>query len=101
MVIFKGKRKLRLKAPKEVLVCVQEKAWIDEQLMQEYIEHIWQPYVEKTTEQLGLPDHSSLLTLDSFRAHTMEKIEKQMSDNGTTRCVIPGGCTSKLQPLDV
>ncbi len=24
-----------------------------------------------------------------------------MGDHGTTQCVIPGGCTSKLQPLDV
>lgn len=24
-----------------------------------------------------------------------------MSDTGTTHCIIPGGCTSKLQPLDV
>ena len=69
--------------------------------MEDYIEHVWQPYVKKTAEQLGLPDSHSLLTLDSFRAHTTEKIEKKMSDNGITHCVIPDGCTSKLQPLDV
>ena len=24
-----------------------------------------------------------------------------MREHGTTHCIIPGGCTSKLQPLDV
>ena len=51
--------------------------------------------------ELGLPDHNALLTLDSFRAHTTDMIEKKMKENGTTQCIIPGGCTSKLQPLDV
>ena len=53
---------------------VQTKAWMDEDLMTEYLEHIWQPYVEETADKLGLPDHDALLTLDSFRAHTTDKI---------------------------
>lgn len=69
MIIFKGKRRLKLSAPEGVLVCVQAKAWMDEDLMKEYLKHIWQPYVEETADRLGLPDHSALLTLDSSR-HT-------------------------------
>ena len=100
MVIFKGKY-LKLTAPEGVLVSVQIKAWMDEDLMTEYLEHIWQPYVEEIADKLGLPDHNALLTLDSFRAHTTDKITKAMEEHSTTHCVIPGGCTSKLQPLDV
>ena len=40
MVIFKGKRRLKLTAPEGVLVCVQTKAWMDEDLMKEYLAHI-------------------------------------------------------------
>ena len=69
--------------------------------MTEYVEHIWQPYVEETADKLGLPHHNALLTLDSFRAHTTDKTTKAMEEHSTTHCVIPGGCTSKLQPLDV
>ena len=101
MIIFKGKRCLKLTAPEGVLICVQQKAWMDAELMEQYLEHIWQPYVEKTADELGLPDHNALLTLDSFKAHTTEEFEKKMEDQGTTYCVIPGGCKSKLQPLDV
>lgn len=101
MVIFKGKRQLKLTAPEGVLVCVQAKAWMDEELMKDYLEHIWQPYIEDTAEKLGLPDNAALLTLDSFRAHTTDDLTKMMKEHGTTHCVIPGGRTSKLQPLDV
>jgi len=52
-------------------------------------------------DELGLPDHNALLTLDSFKAHTTDKITKMMEERGTTHCVIPQSCTSKLQPLDV
>ena len=100
MVIFKGKY-LKLTAPEGVLVSVQTKAWMDEDLMTEYLEHIWQPYVEEIADKLGLPDHNALLTLDSFSAHTTDKITKAIEEHSTTHCVIPGGCTSKLQPLDV
>ena len=74
---------------------------MDEDLMKEYLEHIWQPYVEETAERLGLPDHNALLTLDSFKAHTTDNITKMMKEQDTTHYIIPGGCTSKLQPLDV
>ena len=46
-------------------------------------------------ERLGLLDHNALLTLDSFNT------AKMMKEQGTTYSIIPGGCTSKLQPLDV
>ena len=59
------------------------------------------PYVEKTSEQLGLPDKKALLILDSFRAHTTEGIKDVFDEVETVTPVIPGGCTSKLQPLDV
>ncbi len=41
MVIFKGKRRLKLKAPEGVLVCMQTKAWMDEELMELYLQRIW------------------------------------------------------------
>lgn len=70
---------------------------MDKELMKKYLEQIWQPYVEKTANDLGLHDYNALLTLDSFKAHTTE----EMREHGTTHCINPGGCTSKLQPLDV
>ena len=53
MVIFKGKRRLKLEAPEGVIVCVQAKAWMDEDLMAEYLQLIWQPYVKNVASELG------------------------------------------------
>ena len=83
MVIFKGKRRLKLIASEGVLVSVQTKAWMDEDLMTEYLEYIWQPYVEETADKLGLPYHNALLTLDSFRTHITDKITKAMEEHST------------------
>ena len=46
-------------------------------------------------------DKKNILILDSFRGHLTEEIGQACKDTGTLRCVIPGGYTSKLQPLDL
>ena len=68
----KGKQNLKLRVPEEILVHVQSKTRMDEELMKDNIEHVWQPYMKKTAEQLGLPDSNSL---DCFCVHTTEQIE--------------------------
>ena len=42
-----------------------------------------------------------MLVLDSFRDHTTNPVKNQLVEKNTNIAVIPGGCTSKLQPLDV
>ena len=43
----------------------------------------------------------SLLFLDSFSAHLADKVKDTFKRYNATIVVIPGGCTSVLQPLDV
>ena len=43
----------------------------------------------------------SLLVLDSFRGHLTDDVKKAFRKGNTVMAVIPGGCTSKVQPLDV
>jgi len=43
----------------------------------------------------------SMLVWDMFHAHLLDSIKCELKRNGTYHCVIPGGCTSVLQPLDV
>jgi 5-formaminoimidazole-4-carboxamide-1-beta-D-ribofuranosyl 5'-monophosphate synthetase len=43
----------------------------------------------------------SLLVIDSFRAHLTDAVKKELRKKNVVQAVIPGGCTSKLQPLDV
>ena len=47
---------------------------MDEKLMIVYLQKIWQPYVDKVTEEVELTDAASLLVLDSFRGHTTDAV---------------------------
>lgn len=43
----------------------------------------------------------NLLLLDCYEPHTGESVVAEFSSHQSNRLLIPGGCTSKLQPLDV
>ena len=65
-IVFKGKRPLKLTHPSGVVVCVQEKGWMDETLMICYICEIRAPHTHKAR---------SLLVLDSFKAYAVLSCE--------------------------
>ena len=65
---------------------------MDEQLMLRWISDIWRKYTK---------NRPSLLFLDAFSAHLTDKVKDAFQKHNTTVVVIPGGCTSILQPLDV
>ena len=92
MVIFKGKRKLNLVHPDSIIVRVQDKAWMDERLMIEWMELCVRPFTERKP---------AILVLDSFRGHLTKDVNAAMKKINVCPAVIPGGCTSLLQPLDV
>ncbi len=92
MIIFKGKRQLKLTHPESIVVRVQQKAWMDESLMLEWIDICLRSYTGR---------RPSLLVLDSFRGHITKDVTSLMKKHNIIPAVIPGGCTSLLQPLDV
>lgn len=84
IVIFKGKRPLRdiqVPNPKDVIVLVQEKAWVDERVMLEWIDACLLPYTNR---------NDSLLVMDSFRCHIMESVKKRLRKVHANLAVIPG-----------
>lgn len=92
MVVFKGIRDIKVPHPPGWIVCVQRKGWMDEQLMLRWVSEILVPHTKKDR---------ALLVLDSFTAHKTDAVKKAMRKVNVVPAVIPGGCTSKLQPLDV
>ncbi len=42
-----------------------------------------------------------MLVFDSFSAHIAPAVKQKFKSINTVPVVIPGGCTSKVQPLDV
>ena len=93
MCIFKLKNKPRDLFPDDVHVRVNEKGWCNENEMKYWIENVW------SVRQTSAP--RSLLILDSFRGHLINTVKSAFEKQNTDMAVIPGGLTSKLQPLDV
>ena len=63
--------------------------------MKLWIEKVWR------CREGGLLKEKSLLVYDTFKAHLMDSIKKQLRDHNTDVAIILGGLTSQLQPLDV
>ena len=102
MLIFKGKtdkaiKKLRI--PEGFIVKTQEKSWMDEGLMELWIEEIWLKYVTEVSKQLGLDN--SLLTFDAFSAHKTDDVQSKLVENKSDILIILPGYTAKCQPIDV
>jgi len=95
MLIFKRKTVPKEKFPPGVLICVQEKGWMNETLVMRWVSDVWM------TRPGGLRGTRSLLVWDMFRAHLCEGVKKKLKESRIRQAVIPGGCTSLLQPLDV
>ena len=94
-VVFKGKTKRGIKkvpVPHGVVCTTQAKGWMDEERMLEWIQKVWAPYVD---------GNRALLSLDTFSGHLTDRVKDALDKCGTKMLVIPGGCTSVLQPLDV
>ena len=95
MIIFRGKTNETIKdieAPKGFVIVTQEKAWTDESLM-----FIWFYQVSKSYAEFN----GLLMIYDAFKAHTTDEMKTVLSINSTNLIMVPPGCISKCQPLDV
>ena len=93
-VMFKRKT-----MPKEKLLrislFVQEKGWVDERVPFGWLRKVW------FKRPGALLNGKSMLVWDMFCAHLLDSVKSELKRNRMYQCVIPGGCTSVLQPLDV
>ena len=94
-VIFKRKTLPKGDFPKGVIVRAQEKGWMDQRLMEDWLNVVWGRRVS------GISNKRSLLVLDAFRCHYSDSTKEKMRSRKIDLAVIPGGMTSILQPLDV
>ena len=92
--IFKLKNIPKENFPRGIYIRVNEKGWVNEQEMLWWIENVW-------TSRNRFSNPRSMLVYDSFRGHLVNSVKNRLVEKNTNIAVIPGGCTSKLQPLDV
>lgn len=94
-VIFKRKTMPKDKFPSGVIVYVQEKGWVDENVLLKWLNDVW------FKRPGALLNAKSVMVWDMFRAHLVDSVKRKLKERKTYQVVIPGGCTSVLQPLDV
>ena len=92
LTTFKGKRRLKFKPPDNVHVTVQKKGWMDADLMLHWFKAIVLPYTK---------GRRTLLIIDSFSAHEDQDFISEVNKKNVDVLFVSGGCTSKVQPLDV
>src|SRR5881227_1075316 len=69
---------------------------MDTSLMQRYVD-----YLNDARVKNGTREDLAMLVYDSFRGHLEDSIKKRFRESNVYLAVIPGGLTSKCQPLDV
>jgi hypothetical protein len=75
---------------------MSKNAWMDETVMNLWIDKVLQPYLETCPKSI-VP----ILFLDSYRCHMMGSIVDKIQKLGCEIEHIPGGCTYLCQPVDV
>jgi len=81
--------------PKDVIIRAQEKGWMTQELMLEWINIVWDCRPRTFLNQ------RSMLDLDAFNGHLTDSVKNKFRKLKTELVVIPGGMTSVLQPIDV
>lgn len=95
MLIFKRKTIPKEDFPPDVLIRCNEKGWVNEDLVIEWLNEVWR----KRKGAFFQP--SGLLVMDSMRAHLTDPVKKAAQKCAASLAIIPGGLTKKLQPLDL
>ena len=100
LIIFRGKglrisQAEKTKYDRRVRVQFQENAWCDEDQMLHWVNHIWKCPFSPNAEK------AKLLIADVHKAQKTVKIIKALEVCKTTVVLVPPGCTSLVQPLDV
>jgi hypothetical protein len=101
LIVMKGKaggsieRELK-DFPTSCKFIVQDNAWTDERVMLFWVDNVLRPYVQ--TAPAGIVPY---LLLDKYKCHYQGSVANAIEDLGVEWDIIPGGCTSLVQPIDV
>ncbi|KAL6411770.1 hypothetical protein AUP68_04144 [Ilyonectria robusta] len=77
----------------DVTVAFNKTAYNNEELLSQWIEDELSPLASEDNED-------TLLVMDAATFHNTEDIKRKLRERNITLALIPGGCTSLVQPLD-
>lgn len=96
MVIFKRKTMPKDESPPTVVVAVNEKGWMNQEMM-----NLWLTKCYTKRPDGFFKTRKALLVMDSMRAHITPQFKDKIKACNSIPVIIPGGLTKILQPLDI
>ena len=94
LAVFKGKEKTEVQTPERHQYCCSKKG-VDGR--GSYVAMVQ----SNNSSIYSRRKSSSTVCVDSFSGHEIEEFMEAAKENNVDVVIIPGGCTSKVQPLDV
>ncbi|CAI7869372.1 unnamed protein product [Closterium sp. NIES-53] len=77
---------------------VHPNGWMDADGVIEWLDGAVKPYINP---KFGVRPCKALLVLDSYHGHLTPEVKKKFGELNLVPAVIPAGCTSEIQPLDI
>ncbi|CAI7805372.1 unnamed protein product [Closterium sp. NIES-54] len=81
-----------------VVVATHPNGWIDADGVLAWLDGSVNPYVNL---RFGVHSRKVMLVLDSYRGHLTDAVKAKFGELNIVPAVIPVGCTSEIQPLEV
>ncbi|KAM5160019.1 pogo transposable element with ZNF domain isoform 4-T5 [Callospermophilus lateralis] len=94
LVFYRGQMAQPAKVPDSILLEAKEGGYSDDEIMELWSSRVWQKHT-------ACQRSKGMLVMDCHRTHLSEEVLGMLSASSTLPAVVPAGCSSKIQPLDV
>ncbi|NWU46765.1 POGZ protein, partial [Dromas ardeola] len=94
LVFYRGHVQQPANVPESIMLEAKENGYSDDEVMELWSSRVWQKHTQ-------CQNSKGMLVLDCHRTHLSEEVLSLLSASSTLPAVVPAGCSSKIQPLDV
>ncbi|NXL95740.1 POGZ protein, partial [Alectura lathami] len=94
LVFYRGRVRQPANVPEPIVLEAKEGGYSDDEVMELWASRVWWKHTEGQNSK-------GMLVLDCHRTHLSEEVLSLLSASSTLPAVVPAGCSSKVQPLDV
>lgn len=94
LVFYRGRVEQAANVPETIILETKGSGYSDDEVMEVWSSKVWQTHIESQNSK-------GMLVLDCHRTHLSEEVLSMLSSSSTLPAVVPAGCSSKIQPLDV
>lgn len=94
LVCLRGSSTCVVDVPESIIFEAREDGLSEDEVMELWSSRVWQKYVD-------FPNNKGMVVVDCHRSHMSDEVLALLSSTCTLPAVVPAGCSSKIQPIDV